>query len=136
MHGFLFLPGIKGLIVFLQASTIIFTKTKIVLILSTAKKASELCFCSRFKNTYLYLFFLDQGSFPFHKAKIRRVFYKKNFFHKKRFFFAQGSFSQTRVFPQKRISLIKEVFQKKKDFSLKKEVFHKKRFFLDQGSFP
>ena len=105
-----------------------------ILILSTAKRASELNFCSRFKINVLYIsklldllllaikkiifpqsrksflikeFFCSQGNFP----SSRELSTIKEFFH------SQGNFAQSRDF-----SKIKEFFYSRGNFSLFKNI--------------
>ena len=127
--------------------TIIFTRAKIILILSTAKETSVFKISSwtkqHLKRLFPEIFFIKKLSKRkvfsfikevFHKKMIflswRKFSFIKDVFHKQRFFIHQGSSPQAKIFPSSRR------FPTSRYFFFIKEVFHKQIFFLHQESFP
>ena len=104
------------------------------LCLSTARKARELLFCSRFK---IYVLMVSSLAFGF--KIIRRIFsaakkvifpQSKNFSTVKDIFHNQGTFPQPRSF-----SIVKELFRIQGTSPLSRK-FSTKKIILDPGKFP
>ena len=107
----------------------------IILILSTAKKATELSFCSRFK---IYVLIISMFVFAF--KVIRPIIFSaakkvtfplsRNFSTVNEFFHSQGIFPQARTFSQSRvISTIEEIFPSQGISSQSRKFYTVKEFF-------
>ena len=112
-----------------------FTKTKIRLILSTAKgkqvKFLHLFQKYVFNTSVCFIIQLQvQKTWTYYISTI------KQFFHKQRFFLDQGIFRQTKSFLQPKNFSARKTFSFIKGASHQKRFFLKQRFFLDQESFP
>ena len=121
----------------------------IILVSTTAKKANELTFCSRFKIyvlivltlTFVFKIIRPIIVFAFRKlslpqsrkfSTVKQIFpsqanfaQSKKFFTVKKIFQSQGNFSQSMNFSSKNL-LDQRNFPQRREFSTAKEIFHKK----------